>query len=122
MKDLCVCCGNDVPEGRQVCPTCEADPMISFIKTNDKVQLHLEICTFLNEIYQKKNHDYGDSFAKLRNELPGAILVRIYDKYSRLKTLMQGAEQKVKDESIDDTLMDLANYCIMELVERKVTK
>lgn len=39
---------------------------------------------------------------------------------SRLKTLMEGAEQKVKDESIDDTLMDLANYCIMELVERKM--
>jgi hypothetical protein len=33
---------------------------------------------------------------------------------------MQGAEQKVKDESIEDTLMDLANYCIMELVERKM--
>ena len=33
---------------------------------------------------------------------------------------MQGEEQKVKDESIDDTLMDLANYCIMELVERMV--
>lgn len=117
MKDLCVCCGNDVPEGRQVCPICEADP---FIKTNDKVQVHLQICTTLNGIYERKNHDYGDSFAKLRNELPNAILVRIYDKYSRLKTLMHGAEQKVKDESIDDTLMDLANYCIMELVERKM--
>ena len=117
MKDLCVCCGNDVPEGRQVCPICEADPLI---KTNDKVQIHLQICTTLNGIYERKNHDYGDSFAKLRNELPNAILVRIYDKYSRLKTLMQGAEQKVKDESIDDTLMDLANYCIMELVERKM--
>lgn len=118
MQDLCVCCGNDVPEGRQVCPICEADPMI---KRNDKVQVHLEISTMLNEIYQRKNHDYGDSFAKLRNELPGAILVRIYDKYSRLKTLLQGADQKVKDESIDDTLIDLANYCIMELVERKMT-
>ena len=117
MKDLCVCCGNDVPEGRQVCPICEADP---FVKTNDKVQVHLQICTTLNGIYERKNHDYGDSFAKLRNELPTAILVRIYDKYSRLKTLMQGAEQKVKDESIDDTLIDLANYCIMELVERKM--
>lgn len=117
MKDLCVSCGNDVPEGRQVCPICETDPLI---RTDDKVQIHLEICTLLNGIYQKKNHDYGDSFAKLRNELPGAILVMIYDKYSGLKTLMQGAEQKVKDESIDDTLMDLANYCIMELVERKM--
>lgn len=86
----------------------------------NKVQLHSEICSKLNGVYEKKNHDYGDSFAKLRNELPNAILVRIYDKYSRLKNLMQGAEQKVKDESIDDTLMDLANYCIMELVERKI--
>jgi hypothetical protein len=78
------------------------------------------ICDGLNDIYTKKNHDYGDSFAKLRTELPNSILVRIYDKYSRLKTLLEGSEQKVKDESIEDTLMDLANYCIMELVERKI--
>lgn len=85
----------------------------------NKIEMHGEICEKLNETYEKKNNDYGDSFAKLRNELPNAILVRIYDKYSRLKTLMNGADQKVKDESIDDSLMDLANYCIMELVERK---
>lgn len=85
-----------------------------------KVQSHADICQTLNGIYQRKNNDYGDSFAKLRNEIPNAILVRIYDKYSRLKTLIEGKEQLVKDESIDDTLMDLANYCIMELVERKV--
>lgn len=86
----------------------------------NKIEMHGEICEKLNETYEKKNNDYGDSFAKLRNELPNAILVRIYDKYSRLKTLMNGADQKVKDESIDDSLMDLANYCIMELVERKM--
>ncbi len=85
-----------------------------------KVQLHADVCHTLNEIYERKNNDYGDSFAKLRNELPNAILVRIYDKYRRLKTLLEGKEQLVKDESIDDTLMDLANYCIMELVERKI--
>ena len=70
-------------------------------------QKHLEICTILNDIYTKKNHDYGDSFAKLRGELSNAILVRIYDKYSRLKTLLEGADQKVIDESIDDTLMQI---------------
>ncbi|WFD12229.1 DUF1599 domain-containing protein [Tepidibacter hydrothermalis] len=86
----------------------------------NKVKMHSDICEVLNGIYEKKNHDYGDSFAKLRNELPNTILVRVYDKYSRLKTLMQGADQKVTDESIDDTLMDLANYCIMELIERKI--
>lgn len=131
LADICVCCGNDVSEGRQICPICEDELKTyraikvndngSFIYTSDKVQVHLMICSTLNDIYTRKNHDYGDSFAKLRKELPNAILVRIYDKYSRLKTLMEGAEQKVKDESIDDTLMDLANYCIMELVERKMS-
>lgn len=114
MIDPCVCCGEVIPEGRQVCPSCEHGS-----SPNEKVQMHFEICSILNGIYERKNHDYGDSFAKLRNEVPNAILVRIYDKYSRLKTLLQGSQQLVKDESIDDTLMDLANYCIMELVERK---
>lgn len=85
----------------------------------NKTDTHLDICHTLNDIYQRKNADYGDSFAKLRNELPSAILVRIYDKYSRLKNLLEGSDQLVLDESIDDTLMDLANYCIMELIERK---
>lgn len=132
MEDLCVCCGNYVPEGRQVCPMCEdsirnqriillrKDEPMEFIKTDDKVQIHLKTCTMLNDLYERKNNDYGDSFGKLRKEIPGAILVRIYDKYSRLKTLLEGTDQLVKDESIDDTLVDLANYCIMELVERKV--
>ena len=122
MEDKCYVCGEYVPEGRQICPLCEEDCEFHkvLIRVKDKLQKHLEICIILNDIYARKNHDYGDSFAKLRNELPNAILIRIYDKYSRLKTLMEGAEQKVKDESIEDTLMDLANYCIMELVERKM--
>ena len=85
-----------------------------------KSQRHLEICRELNEIYRKKNNDYGDAFTSLRKELPNAILVRIFDKYSRLKTLLSGeSQQQVKSETIDDTLKDLANYCIMELVERQ---
>lgn len=84
-----------------------------------KSQRHLEICRELNEIYRKKNNDYGDAFTSLRRELPNAILVRIFDKYSRLKTLLNGENPQVKSETIDDTLKDLANYCIMELVERQ---
>lgn len=84
-----------------------------------KSHRHLEICRELNEIYRKKNNDYGDAFTSLRKEQPNAILVRIFDKYSRLKTLLGGENQQVKSETIDDTLKDLANYCIMELVERQ---
>jgi hypothetical protein len=85
-----------------------------------KVETHMEICKSMTDLYERKNHDYGDSFAKMRKEFDNAILIRIYDKYSRLKTLKGGAEQKVSDESIKDTLFDLANYCIMELVEMEM--
>ena len=87
---------------------------------NKKVEIHAKICQSMTDLYKRKNHDYGDSFAKMRKEFDNAILIRIYDKFSRLKTLKSGATQKVPDESIKDTLFDLANYCIMELVEMEV--
>lgn len=104
------------------CKTC-SDGLVSMWKiTNNKPALHEAICENLNEIYTQKNNDYGDSFAEMRKEYPNAILIRIHDKYARLKRLMSGIEQQVNGESIEDTLMDLANYCIMELVERERDK
>ena len=88
----------------------------------NKPERHAQICAKLNDTYTRKNHDYGDSFAQLRQRQPNAILVRVFDKYLRLETLLSGATQEVKDESIDDTLVDLANYCIMELVERQAER
>ena len=84
-----------------------------------KEVIHQEVCQELHNTYRRKNHDYGDSFATLRQEYPNAILIRLGDKYNRLKALMSGEVAQVKDESIDDTLLDLANYCILELVERR---
>lgn len=89
-------------------------------RENDaKECIHWTICRELHDTYKAKNADYGDSFAMVRNKYPNAILIRLNDKLNRLETLMNGAEQKVNDESVDDTLLDLANYCIMELVERR---
>ena len=82
-----------------------------------KADLHRQICSNLSEVYDRKNADYGDSFSILRKEYPNAILIRLFDKYNRLKTLMSGQTAQV-DESIIDTLLDLANYCIMEVIER----
>lgn len=48
-----------------------------------KVETHKNICSQLNDTYERKNHDYGDSFAQLRQRQPNAILVRIFDKYLR---------------------------------------
>lgn len=85
-----------------------------------KVERHLEIVNRLNTIYGQKNHDYGDAFALLRKEYPNAILYRLFDKYQRLKTLKSGATQRVLDESIRDTLLDMANYCILEVIEMDI--
>lgn len=84
-----------------------------------KEDVHADICQMLHETYKAKNADYGDSFALVRRKYPNAILIRLNDKLNRLETLLNGSHQHVNDESIDDTLLDLANYCIMELVERR---
>lgn len=86
-----------------------------------KVAHHRMICDEINELYAKKNHDYGDSFHQTFVEEGMAMArIRLGDKFSRFKTLSRGDEQKVNDESIRDTLIDLANYAIMTVVEMEV--
>ena len=43
-------------------------------------------------------------------------LIRIDDKVRRLKNL-RNKENQVKDESIEDTLLDLCGYAILTLME-----
>lgn len=91
--------------------------------TLHKAEILRDICDEEVETFIRKNTDYGDSFANLRRALPEAVLVRIYDKWSRLATLMRpGATAQVNDESIEDTLADLANYANMELLERRLER
>lgn len=86
----------------------------------NRADIHSNICDSLKELYRTKNQDYGDSFSKLRTKYGNvAILIRLNDKLSRAEQLMLNGNQQVKDESIDDTLRDLANYALMELVERE---
>jgi hypothetical protein len=82
--------------------------------------------TFKNmlEITRRKNADYagngGDAFNNFtRVEVLGiasteqGFLTRMNDKFSRIISFMQNGELQVKDESVDDTLLDLANYCLL---------
>jgi hypothetical protein len=68
------------------------------------------------QTYKDKNHDYGNSFEKSLNEFGLiAFVVRASDKMERIKQLSK-AEAKVKDESLKDTIKDLAVYCKMALI------
>lgn len=87
-----------------------------------KSELHAQICAGLTALYEKKNHDYGDSFAKSYAEwgLPMAC-IRLSDKLERLKAYAHNGHLHVNDESVEDTLLDLANYAIMTVIERTLT-
>lgn len=82
------------------------------------VEMHKALCEELNRIYEKKNHDYGDSFHQTFLEEGMAMpRIRLSDKLSRFKALTRKGGQEVNDESIRDTLLDLANYALMTAME-----
>jgi len=82
----------------------------------EKEKAFEEVLAEMLQTFLKKNHDYGNSFAKTFSEfgLVSAV-VRMNDKMERLKSLLK-AQAKV-DESVRDTLMDLANYSVMTVME-----
>lgn len=84
----------------------------------DNLVDHAGICGELTSIYRKKNADYGNSFSRAVEKY-GLVsaLTRISDKFNRLESLILHKKQEVKDESVQDTLLDLANYCIMTVME-----
>ena len=82
---------------------------------------HADVCKKLNDIYTKKNKDYGDSANDTFNKFGmTAYLVRMSDKLNRLISLNNSKE--INYESIDDTLLDLANYSIMAYLSLKNKK
>lgn len=84
----------------------------------DNVQRHESICRELNALYVRKNADYGDSFHKTYvDEGMAMARIRLSDKLERFKRLTKSNEQHVQDESVRDTLIDLANYAIMTVME-----
>ena len=72
----------------------------------------------LTALYVKKNKAYGNSFGQTYKQL-GLVsaVTRINDKNNRLINLCKNKNIDDLGESIDDTLRDMACYCIMVLME-----
>lgn len=82
----------------------------------DNVQQFMDITTNMAKTYAAKNHDYGNSFEQSLDKFGlVASIVRMGDKMNRIESLSK-KEAEVKDESIKDTLLDLANYAIMTVM------
>ncbi len=82
------------------------------------VERFREIIQNLVDLYEKKNANYGNSFEKLFNELgPIAGIVPLHNKLDRITNLIKGGKNDF--ESLEDSLVDLANYAIMNVIELK---
>jgi uncharacterized protein (UPF0218 family) len=78
---------------------------------------HDDVCDILSVIFEKKQHDYGDSFTASCDEHGiVAAIVRMDDKMRRVKSLHRNGESAVIGESMRDSLLDLANYAIMSIM------
>lgn len=92
---------------------------MTFTQTQ-KNQIFKELTEKMAETYSAKNHDYGNSFSETVAEFGFvAAATRMMDKMSRIKSFAKKSpeEMMVKTESLEDTLLDIANYAIMSIVE-----
>lgn len=97
----------------------EPEYTVSYIAEAEKSQYSFDhITEEMFELWQRKNKDYGDSFSKGFEEY-GMVMpcIRLEDKLLRFKQLVKNGNAEVKTESIEDTLIDLANYAVMTLME-----
>lgn len=74
----------------------------------------------MDDTHRRKNSDYGDAaYQGYKKFGDYYFLVQLHNKLSRLESLTVGNKsQQVKEESIDDTLLDMANYAVMYLESR----
>ena len=84
------------------------------------LEKHKELCDRIHDTCVKKNHDYGNSASELYEKF-GLIsyVVRMNDKMNRINSLLN-KDVEVKDEKIEDTLLDLANYCLLAVSDMEL--
>ena len=81
---------------------------------------HRQLCNDLNNLYITKNKEYGNSFTDTYEKL-GIIsaVTQILHKTNRIVEV--STEQELVHESLENNLIDLANYCLMTLMELEKT-
>lgn len=92
-------------------------------KTENEANFILEESMKMVEQFKCKNVAYNDSFGTQFSKYgPISALTRMGDKFTRIEALILGAENKVTDESLEDSLVDLACYCLMVKYELELKK
>jgi len=79
-----------------------------------------EVFDSAGNLLLKKHEAYGPTNI---SQAPGGpengLRVRMHDKMARLNHIIDNPEVDVNDESLEDTLKDLLNYCAIFIMVRK---
>lgn len=107
-QDFCVA---DTTNSKFCCPCC---------KSNDlKLRETNPFLTYTDKLagtLYSKNQAYGDSFTESVDKFGKTVIaVRLSDKFNRICNLIKRDELKENDESLEDTLLDMAGYSILAL-------
>lgn len=86
--------------------------------TKEKLQTLKTLHSQQQAIYAEKNEKYQDAFGKTYAEYgPTVAIIRLEDKLNRVKALVSAGLNDSNGESLVDTLIDMANYANMFLIE-----
>lgn len=90
------------------------------IEYNSKVERFKQLTGEMAALYARKNKDYGDSFTEMFKEWGAMYPVsRMQEKLRRATQILRSGEAQVTEEKVTDTLLDLANYALMTIMELK---
>lgn len=109
--------------GINVPPPQELSPFHFHWTRADYLENFQKITQQMLQLTEAKSADYAsdsDPFANFRTFGELGILVRMSDKFARLKTaLVDKKEMSVSKETIEDTILDLATYAVLLLSYRR---
>ena len=92
------------------------------ISVDEDAKTFKPITDKMSDTYKRKNHDYGNAFSEMYDELGiNYGYGKIREKVNRIKTLKDN-EAQVANEPLEDALLDCANYCILTLMEYQKRK
>lgn len=90
------------------------------IEYNSKVEKFKALTGEMSALYARKNKDYGDSFTEMYKEWgPMYPMSRMQEKLRRATQILRSGEAQMTEEKVTDTLLDLANYALMTIMELK---
>ena len=91
------------------------------MRITQEYDMFRDLTSRMNDIFQAKRNDYGPSTEDTFKRYGAvSLLVRMRDKLNRLDNLLvTKTSSSVNDERVEDTLLDLANYALITILEMK---